>query len=72
MTLMMTAIALAIAAPAAVQGAADPHAAHAGHMGHATPRPGDEASGCRDRAKSRDCCEKSADADASRGHAHGH
>jgi hypothetical protein len=78
MTLMMTAIALAIAAPAAAQTAADPHA------GHSAPEPKDKASDCCDKnaagksndccdkAKSRDCCEKSGDADASTGHAHGH
>lgn len=75
MKLIMTAIALAIAAPAAAQNAADPHAGHAGHADHPGTKPADKASGCCDKmaaGQGKDCCDKTKDAAPSEAHAHDH
>jgi len=59
MKFMMTAIALAIATPALAQ-AADPHAGHADHQGHAPAKPQDKSDCCEKAAQGaqKDCCDK--------------
>jgi hypothetical protein len=60
MKFMMTAIALAIAMPALAQ-AADPHAGHANHKGHAPAKPQGTSDCCEKTAQGtqKDCCDKS-------------
>lgn len=80
MKLIMTAIALAIAAPAAAQTAPDQHAGHGMDHG-AKPHEGKgccdkDAEGkrkpCCDEAKKMDCCDKAKEGEASKHEAHAH